>query len=110
MSLPRFGRVTPFQAKMLQLAGLVSGSVDHQSDDDKILAIRKARAGLCQSTGHDFGYVLRDWHDYLMADARYKYVVGTEIVALTIHDDILKMEEDAERQRLVSLLSSQKSA
>jgi hypothetical protein len=86
MTMRPFGNVTPIQMDMLRLAGY---GVDYQarrirlsrSDDERSKNMRAGRAGLRRATGHDFGFDLAAWHEFLASEEdesgyRHPYAFG----------------------------------
>jgi hypothetical protein len=78
MTMRPFGRVTPAQMYMLQLAGYtIDYSKRHiklsQSDEECKKCMRQGYISLCQLIGKNFGYDLAAWHEALKAEKESGY-------------------------------------
>jgi hypothetical protein len=88
MTVPYWGRILPTQIHILRLAGHVllrahAGRGPYiGTDEERLESMAQGRSDLVRSTGQDFGYDLRAWHDYLTqhAELRYDYGYGGDSV------------------------------
>jgi len=104
MSVPVFGRVTPLQADMLGIGGVICGVPDDLvQEQDRIKTMKKSREMLRKETGEDFGFDISAWHEFLLnSDAHreeYTFHYAWEAVCPKINELI----DDQDRQRLVAL-------
>jgi hypothetical protein len=115
MTIPGFGRLTPIQMDMLELAGLnldcrrygfdpFNPGAAAIPDADRIEIMKRGRASLVEHTGQDFGFDLTAWQGYLVAhpDLGYNHPYGSRVTKKYVRAAIA----DPERQRLVSLIES----
>jgi len=108
MTVARFGRITPVQGDMLQLAGNVlsrQSDVD-VTDEQRIAAIEAGQAALVARVGRDLGYELGPWHELLSSDhelrGEYQHSYGWRGVRAAIERALL----DPRRENLLAALRS----
>ena len=107
MSIRGYGRATPLQMDMLELGGeiLSPGGSEPASDDERLSVMKEARQMLTKQTGHDFGFDLAAWHQFLLNDAKlaeeYTFVYAWKAVKQRI-DELL---DDPDRLRLERMLN-----
>lgn len=103
MTIPNWGKLTPTQAAMINLAG---HAFEEPTDDPekKRRAIAYGRWELREITGKDFGFDLGKWHEYLLINDRlgYCHSYGWQRIGPAIQTAI----KDSERQQLVKQLES----
>lgn len=106
MTIPRFGRITPVQGRMLQLAGhvLVRGWDGDVTDEQRLAAIEEGHAALVARIGRDLGYELGAWHEQLLSDpnlrGEYRHVYAWRRVFAAVEAALA----DPNRDRLVAAL------
>src|SRR5262245_4594452 len=101
MTIPHWGKITPLQADMLGLAGHVVTD-PAASEEQRRKAIARGRWELKKSTGQDFGFDLRAWHQHLIATQSEEYC--HPYAWRTVSPAIERAIEDAERLQLVAAL------
>jgi hypothetical protein len=107
MTIPNWGRLTPSQMDMLMLAGHVIhrhpvSPSTVEPDEARLRAMAMGRARLRLLTGQDFGYDLRRWHEYLLADedTGYRHPYAWGVVRPAVEEALA----DPNRERLVARL------
>jgi hypothetical protein len=113
MTIPGFGKLTPVQIDMLELAGInldlrrygfdpFNPGAQVIPDDDRIQIMRRGRASLVEETGRDFGFDLKAWHRYLLAypDHGYTHPYGWRVTKKYVRAAFA----DSGRQRLLRLI------
>lgn len=113
MTIPGFGRLTPIQMDMLELAGInldrrrygfdpFNPGTETIPDEDRIEIMKRGRASLVKQTGQDFGFDLEVWQRFLVAhaDLGYTHPYGSLVTKKYVRAAIA----DPERQRLLSLI------
>jgi hypothetical protein len=108
MTEPRFGRVTPVQCDMLQLAGevLFRWSQDAPTDEEHIAAIEKGHEMLVARLGHDLGYDLRAWHELLCSNLQLRRSYQHPYAWNNVREAIERAFSDPNRERWVAALRS----
>ncbi len=113
MTIPGFGRVTPIQGAMLQLAGYNLDPLKYGfdparpgsepiPDDDRKAIMEAGLLTLRATTGQDFGYDLTVWHSYLKSHPEFGY---THPYAYRNTRELIQTAlADPERRRLVTEL------
>ena len=114
MTIPGFGRVTPIQAAMLELAGynldpLKYGfdparlAVKEIPDEEREAIIRQGLSLLQETIGQDFGFDLSAWHECLKTrpELEYRHPYGYQSTRRFIEAAV----REAERERLVDGMS-----
>jgi len=101
MTIPGWGRLTPLQAHMLNLAGHVLENPD-APPDAKRKAIARGRWELKRQTGQDFGFDIRQWHEYLIEFEEDHYC--HPYAWRTVRPAIEASFEDPQRSQLVPML------
>jgi hypothetical protein len=105
MTVPGFGRLTPVQGYMLQLAGInldrhrygfdpFKPGAEEISDLDRIEIMKRGRTALVKYTHQDFGFDLEAWQSFLMAnpDFGFTHPYGYRVTkkhiqtAIAVHD------------------------
>jgi hypothetical protein len=69
MTIPAFGRCTPVQIAMLELAGYDLGVPKRtfvHDVEERLAGMREGRGSLVLLTGQDYGFDLRNWRGYLL--------------------------------------------
>jgi hypothetical protein len=115
MTIPGFGRLTPVQIFMLQLAGVnldlrrhgfdpMRPGAQKMPDERRIQMMKRGRRSLVALTGQDFGFDLAAWQRYLKArrDSGYTHPYGSGITRAFVQ----RHTADPERQRLVALIEA----
>jgi hypothetical protein len=113
MTIPGFGRLTPIQMDMLELAGFnldcrrygfhpFNPGAEAIPDADRIEIMKRGRASLVEQTGQDFGFDLEAWQRFLVAhpDLGYTHPYGARVTKRSVRAAMA----DPERQRLLSLI------
>jgi hypothetical protein len=109
MTLPRFGKIVPLQGDVLELAGYVlsrnpDAGVVPKTDAERIEIVRRGRAALVKRTGHDFGYDLARWVQFLETNEECREKFTHPYAYRTTKRWIQTAMADLDRQRLVSLI------
>lgn len=101
MTIPGWGKLTPVQAAMVNLAGHAFDETA-DSQEGKRRAIAYGRWELREITGEDFGFDIGKWHEYLMQAVRtgYSHSYGWNQIFPAIQRAI----NDSIRQQLVEQL------
>ena len=108
MTIPAFGRCVPVHIYMLRMAGYDLRQLKQTvtSDEQTRLAqMREGHQSLVKMTGHDFGFDLKRWREYLLADGKehgYKHPYAFSNVDKAIQSVI----RDASFQRWADLAAS----
>jgi hypothetical protein len=115
MTIPGFGRLTPIQMDMLELAGVnlncrrygfdpFNPGAEEIPDADRMAIMERGRASLVERTGQDFGFDLVAWQDYLTAhpELGYTHPYGSRVTREFVHAAIA----DPRRRRLVSQIEA----
>jgi hypothetical protein len=114
MTIPNWGRITPTQGAMLSLAGHVlrrhpvkPGTVE--SDEDRLAAMRTARTQLHRGTGHDCGYDLGLWHEFLLSSGDDEWGYRHPYAWRRVQSAIEQALADSDRLRLARILEEEES-
>lgn len=115
MTLPRFGKIVPLQGDVLRLAGYVLSLDPHKdpvpkADDERIEIMQRGRAALVKRTGHDFGYDLARWIEFLETVEELREEFTHPYAHRTTRRWLQKAIADSDRERLVSLIEHAKKA
>jgi hypothetical protein len=115
MTIPGFGRLTPIQMDMLELAGInldcrrygfdpFNPGAEAVPDEDRIEIMKRGRASLAEQTGEDFGFDLEAWQTFLVAhpDFGCTHPYGSRVTKKFVRAALA----DPEHQRLLSLIES----
>jgi hypothetical protein len=106
MSVPSFGRITPLQADMLALGGIICGYPGEKpSDHERMQEMCRALEHLRRHTGQDFGLDLQRWHTYLLESEEHREEYTFHYAWEAVRQKILELIGDQERVRLVELAS-----
>jgi hypothetical protein len=119
MTIPGFGRLTPIQIHMLELAGINLNchlygfdpsrpGTEAIPDDDRIQIMKRGRDSLMKATGEDFGYDLEAWRKFLVSHPELGYTHPYGSKATTRH--VLSAIADPERRRLSSMIEESTEA
>jgi hypothetical protein len=101
MSHPLYGRVTPLQGFMLELAGVNGTNPQCELSDDEVIdQMRSSRRVLRRIVGHDFRYDLSAWHNFLICSEEFKEGYMFRYSWSSISRDMPKFIVDPNRSRL----------
>jgi hypothetical protein len=106
MTIPRFGRITPLQGDMLELAGHVLSRQREAdgTDEERMAAIEAGHAALVRRVGHDLGYDVRAWHERLLSDNAWREQYQHPYAWRGVREAVQRAFADPDRERLVTAL------
>ena len=108
MTVPAFGRCTPVQIALLELAGYDlrrRGPTLVPDERGRITQMMNSRRELVRTTGQDFGYDLKAWREFLLAGGK-EHGYTHPYAFRSVEKAVQKVLNDAGFRRWVELASA----